>query len=301
MTQPGNGVRRCFEMNIRDQQDRGLMAHLDSLNIRALFVEQEGGNVDGNLNMDGASIFLHRFLFQNAQNVERSRFSGANMTGAGTAWAGDIAGFGKGRAQALAGEFHQAKAANLAHLDAGAVETQRIAQAIFHFTLIALVFHVDEVDDNQATEVTQAELASQFFSGFKVRFECRFFNIRTFGRATGVDVDCNQRFGVVNDNGAARRQIDLTTKGCFDLVLDLETGKKRHIVVVALDAMDVARHDSVHESTCLLVNFVGVDQDFADFRLEVIANGANYQAAFQINQESATLLFGGAFNGGPQL
>jgi hypothetical protein len=51
----------------------------------------------------------------------------------------------------------------------------------------------------------------------------------------------------------------------------------------------------------LLVNLVGVDQDLADFRLEVIADGTDDQAAFQIDQERAALLLGSTFDGTPQL
>jgi hypothetical protein len=77
MTQTGNRMGRRFEMNVRDQQDGDLVAQLDSLNIRALFVEQEGGNIDGNLNMHGAvfsfiaSSSRMRRMCSAADSVER--------------------------------------------------------------------------------------------------------------------------------------------------------------------------------------------------------------------------------------
>jgi hypothetical protein len=83
-------------------------------------------------------------------------------------------------------------------------------------------FHVDEVDDDQATEVAQTELAGQFFGRFHVGLEGGFLDIGALGRAAGVDVDGNQCFGVVDDDGATGRQIDLTGEGGFDLVFDLE-------------------------------------------------------------------------------
>jgi hypothetical protein len=55
----------------------------------------------------------------------------------------------------LARKFHQAETADLAHLHAGTVEPQRIAQAVLDLALVALVLHVDEVDDDQAAEVAQ--------------------------------------------------------------------------------------------------------------------------------------------------
>ena len=110
------------------------------LDVVALLVEQEGGDIDRNLHMHGAGILLHRFLFEDAQDMQGGRFGAANVAGAGTARAGDVAGFGQRRAQALARQFHQAEAADLARLHAGAVEAQRVAQAIFHFALVALDF-----------------------------------------------------------------------------------------------------------------------------------------------------------------
>jgi hypothetical protein len=51
----------------------------------------------------------------------------------------------------------------------------------------------------------------------------------------------------------------------------------------------------------LFENVVGIDQDFADVGLEVVADGANDQAAFLVDQEGTLLLVGRAFDGFPQL
>ncbi len=91
MTQAGNGVRRCFEVNVRNKEDGDLVAQLDGLDIRTLLVEQEGGDIDRNLDMHGAGVFLHRFLFQDAQDLQRSRFGRADVAGAGATRAGDVA------------------------------------------------------------------------------------------------------------------------------------------------------------------------------------------------------------------
>jgi hypothetical protein len=49
-----------------------------------------------------------------------------------------------------------------------------------------------------------------------------------------------------------------------------------------------------HELLRLLEDLVGIDQDFADVGLEVIADGADDQAAFLVDQEGALLLLGRA-------
>src|ERR1700704_2681269 len=46
----------------------------------------------------------------------------------------------------LARELHQAEARDLADLHPGAVELERVAQAVLDLALVALRLHVDEVD-----------------------------------------------------------------------------------------------------------------------------------------------------------
>ena len=67
--------------------------------------------------------------------------------------AGDGCAFRKGRAQALAAHFHQAKFADGAKLHACAILAQRVAQAAFHFAAVAAFFHIDKVDHDQAAQV----------------------------------------------------------------------------------------------------------------------------------------------------
>ena len=78
------------------------------------------------------------------------------MPSAVTTWAGDVTTFGERRAQSLTREFHQAKAGNFSHLNARTIVVQCIFETVFNFTLILGILHVDEVDHNQATQVTQA-------------------------------------------------------------------------------------------------------------------------------------------------
>ena len=83
---------------------------------------------------------------------------------------------------------------------------------------------------------------------------------------------------MVNHNGAARRQGNGTGVGRLNLVLNLETRKERNIVVIAFNARQVIWHDDRHKGLRLLKNIVGVDQDFANIGLEIIANRTNNQA-----------------------
>ena len=67
-----------------------------------------------------------------------------------------------------------------AHLNARTV----CLEAIFHLPLnssvVAVFFHVDEVDDNEPSKVTQTQLARDLFSRFKIGFESCCFNVAFF-------------------------------------------------------------------------------------------------------------------------
>ncbi len=60
-------------------------------------------------------------------------------------------------------------------------------------------------------------------------------------------------------------------------------------------------HDVRHELLRLLVDVVRVDQDVADVAVEVVADGADHQAGFLVDQEGAAARLGRAVNGVPEL
>ena len=65
-------------------------------------------------------------------------------------------------ARPLARHFDQAKLGNLQYVGAGFVFFERIPEGIVDLLSIGLLLHVDEVDDNDAADVSQAELAHHF-------------------------------------------------------------------------------------------------------------------------------------------
>ena len=196
--------------------------------------------------------------------------------------------------------FHQAKFANGAKLHAGTVLAQGVAQAAFHLAAVAAFFHVDKVDHDQAAQIAQAHLARHFVGGFQVGAGGGFFDVTAFDGARRVHVHAHERFGVVDHDGTARGQLHRAGVGRFDLVLNLKAAKQRRVVAVALHAGRMLGHDVGHELLRLLVDVVRVDQDVANVMVEVVANRANHQARFLVNQISAFATFGGAVDGVPE-
>src|SRR5437762_570519 len=300
--QPLHLVVRRLEVRVRHQHDVDLEPRLELLDLGALLVEQERGHVHRHLRVHRAGVLLHRLFLQDPQHVQRGRLGAADEAGAAAARAADVRGFFQRGLQPLARQLHQAEARDLADLHAGAVELQRVAQAVLDVALVALRFHVDEIDHDQAAEVAQPELAGDFVGRLQVRAQRGLLDVAAARGAGRVDVDGNQRLGVVDDDRAAGGQGDLARIGVLDLVLDLEAREQRHVVAVELDLADVARHHGLHEGAGLLVDFLGIDQDLADIGLEVVADRPDDEARLEVDEERLLRLVGrGAFDRAPQL
>ena len=113
------------------------------------------------------------------------------------------AGFVEGGAQTLAGHLQQTEAGDTAKLDAGPVLMHGFTQTVFHFALMANRGHVDEVDDDEATQVAQAQLTGNLVGRFQVGLQRRLLDVAALGGAGGVDVDGGQGLGRIDDDAAA--------------------------------------------------------------------------------------------------
>ena len=87
-----------------------------------------------------------------------------------------------------------------ADLDAGAVEAQRILEPPLDRAVVALLLHVDEVDDDEAGEVAQPQLARDFLGRLEVGLERGLLDREFARRPARVHVDRDQRFGLVDDD-----------------------------------------------------------------------------------------------------
>ena len=100
--------------------------------------------------------------------------------------------------------------------------------------VVALLVHVDEVDDDQAGEVAQAQLPRDFFGRFEIGLERGVFDVVLARRAAGVDVDRDQRFGLVDDDVAAGAQLHGRREHRVELALDAHAREQRLAVAIGL-------------------------------------------------------------------
>ena len=162
-----------------------------------------------------------------------------------------------------------------------------------HFFAIAALFHVDEVDDDDAAEIAQAHLADDFLHGFEVGADDGVFEaIRAFAdEFAGVDVDGDERFGVVDDDVAAGFQPHLRAQALVDFLLDAEFFEDRRFLGVELHAVHERGLEAAHEVDDLRELLFRVDPDGAEIRSHVIAEDAldEIQVAMQERRRFALL------------
>jgi hypothetical protein len=177
---------------------------------------------------------------------------------------------------AFAGDADQAELVERERFRWGFVLFEGHLQGAQHLFAVAALFHVDEVDDDDAAEVAKADLADDFFYGFEVGFDD---GVLEAGGAfadelAGVDVDGDEGFCVVDDDVAAGFQPDFGAQSFVELVLDAELFEDRSFLGVELDLVDELRLEAADEFDDLAVFLFVVDPDAGEIVAYVIAKDA---------------------------
>ena len=85
--------------------------------------------------------------------------------------------FIKADPQPLARHFQKTEMADRPDLDPRPVVPHRIFHAAFDSIAVFVLFHIDEIDNDQPGQIAKAQLAAQLVRGLKIGLECRFLNI----------------------------------------------------------------------------------------------------------------------------
>ena len=117
------------------------------------------------------------------------------------------------------------------------VARQRFLERAQHLAPVLLVVHVDEVDDDDAAEVAQAQLPRRRLRGLQVGAVNGLLEVALAEERAGVDVDRGHRLGLVDDQVAAGLQRHFLFQRALDLVLDAVQIEDRPLAGVMLDAL----------------------------------------------------------------
>ena len=127
-------------------------------------------------------------------------------------------------ADALTRHFNKSQLRNLEHLCARLVSGQSISESVEHLAPVFADLHVDEIDNDDAANVAQTELAGNLVRRFEIVVKDSGLEVRV-GCADilpGVDVDDGERFGVFDDQRTAGTQPHLAIERLVQLLVQVE-------------------------------------------------------------------------------
>ena len=173
---------------------------------------------------------------------------------------------------------------NAADLDARPVVLQRVLQTALDGAVVAVLLHVDEIDDDEAGEVAQAQLPRHLVGGLEVGAERGVLDVVLARRAPRVHVDGDERLGLVDDEVAARFQRHGVGEHRVELGFDAALDEERAGLAPLPHVLLVARHQHAHVVARLGEAGVAGDGDLVDFLAVKVADGALDQRALLVNE-----------------
>src|SRR5215813_1665973 len=169
----------------------------------------------------------------------------------------------------LARDDDEAEVGDLKRLRRRSILPELLFDRLKNFLAVLLLLHVDEVEHDDAAEIPQPELTDDLPGGFEIRLDDRVFQptARFLADVTpGVDIDRDQRFGLVDNDRAPRLQPDLALQRVLNLGLYAILLEDRIRLRVELHPRRQVRHDAPDELEHPVVLLFVIDAN----RLELV-------------------------------
>ena len=185
----------------------------------------------------------------------------------------------------LAGHLHQAERGDLGDLVLGAVAPEALEQAAHDEVAVALEHHVDEVDDDDAADVAQPQLADDLLGGLEVVLGDGLLEVAPGAdELAGVDVDDGHRLGAVDDQRAARGQPHLAVHRLGERLVDAVRGEDVLLGGPALQARREVGRDVLDVLADLAPGLVAGDDERGEVLGEHVADDAHGQVGLAVQQ-----------------
>ena len=140
------------------------------------------------------------------EDFANHRLDALNVAGAFANRARRAEGTLQGLLDAFAGDRHQAEIVERENLVRRPVYAHGLFEDLHHFLAVLALVHIDEVDHDDAAKVPQADLTDDLLDGVGVDPDNGVFEpVGLADVFAGVDVDCDQGLGLIDDNVSVRR------------------------------------------------------------------------------------------------
>ena len=177
-----------------------------------LLEDLDGFGMDAEQHVSAFKVALH--FAELRVNLIADRGGTLDHAGGLAGVAGNREGALEGLLDALAGDGDQTKIVELQNLGWGAIGLEGFFKGGENPVAILALVHIDEVDDDDAAEVAEANLANDLGDRIEIGFDDGVFKARRLADIfAGVDVDGDEGFGLIDDDGAAALEPDFGAKG----------------------------------------------------------------------------------------
>src|SRR5881628_2532215 len=185
-------------------------------------------------------------------------------------------------AHALARHLDEAQLGDLEHVRPRLVLGQRALDRAVDLLAVLRRLHVDEVDDDDATQVTQADLADDLADRLEVDLEHGLLEVALADVLAGVHVDRHERLGVVDDDVAAGLEPHAAPQRLLDVLLEAERLEDRGGLLPEPHAILQRRHERLDVAGAFVVHLARVDDELVDLRREEVAHDTEGQVALLV-------------------
>src|SRR5258706_4830236 len=187
-------------------------------------------------------------------------------------------------ARPLAGHFHQTELGYFKYIGAGFVLLERLFERIVDSFAVALFLHIDEIDDDNAADVAQPQLAHSFLNRFHVGLKNRFLLAAFANETAGIHIDRGERLGALDDEVTTRTEPNPSIERFDDFFLDHLLLKQWLFIRVKNDLSLGARHEMAHKIDDSPMVFWRIDHDLLGLRCEEIPDRPRDQIEILMNQ-----------------
>ncbi|KZE94151.1 hypothetical protein AVP42_01362 [Agromyces sp. NDB4Y10] len=238
-------------------------------------------------------LLLRRAVLRDRLVVDDDAASGA-----------DLARLGERLEQAepelLAGHLHEAEGGDLGDLVLRAVAREALDESTQHEVAVGLEHHVDEVDDDDAADVAESQLADDLLRRLEVVLGDRLLEVAAGAdELARVDVDDGHRLGAVDDQRTAGRQPHLALERLLDLLGDAELVERVALALVGLDALEQVRRDLAEVLLDRAARLVAGDDHLLEVLVEDVADDLDEQVGLGVQERRRLDLLDGLRDVGP--
>ena len=162
---------------------------------------------------------------------------------AGTRFTGFAKHMCQGFPGSLACHFNQTQLRKTSSHGFDAVTLQLFFELCEYFFFVVFAPHVNKVSNDDATQIAQSKLPCNGLCGFQIGFKNGVIKVACANISTGIDIHGGEGLGLVNNQIAARFQINAAPQGLGDFFINSVKIKNRALTFVMLKFLGCHGHE----------------------------------------------------------